>query len=227
MALKYYVVDTETTGLNSAYHEMTEISIIRADDKVQLTEMIKCEYPDRASLDALRITNKTKADLSLGRKTEDVIEKINSFLNEDGLTPAHRCFIGHNVISFDKKFIFALFEKANLECPVHLWLDTLAMTKQFLKQSDETQLNISRTPTGKVSFKLQACCDLVGGFKKYAAAHASNVDARNTFLLWKRLTEEKNIDHLPFHKTFIHKLKKDEDLERLDIDDFENPGEIY
>ena len=57
--LKFYVIDTETTGLKSGYHEMTEIGIIRCEDRVQLWRQIKCVYPERANIDALMITKKT------------------------------------------------------------------------------------------------------------------------------------------------------------------------
>ena len=59
--IHYYVIDTETTGLKSNYHEMTEIGIIRCSDRVQLWRQIKCFYPERASLDALEITKKKLA----------------------------------------------------------------------------------------------------------------------------------------------------------------------
>ena len=53
MSIVYYVIDTETTGLRQNYHEMTEIGIIRAVDRVQLWKPIKCENPQNASFDAL------------------------------------------------------------------------------------------------------------------------------------------------------------------------------
>src|ERR1700735_471027 len=87
--LNYWIIDCETSGLSSKYHEITEISIIKCDTRVQLTEMIKCEYPERANLDSLRITNKTMADLLLGKTKEEVVEKIDRFLNEDGLASGH------------------------------------------------------------------------------------------------------------------------------------------
>lgn len=216
-SLIYYCVDTETTGLKAKWQEITEMTIVRASDKMTLTQFIKCDFPMRASIEALRITNKTLADLSAGKSKEEAVEVFDNFLNQDGLTPAHRCYVGHNV-SFDRKFIHALYESVGKECPVHLWVDTLELIKEFLKQNDISHLpNIAKTATGKVSTKLQACCDIIG-IKRFAAAHASKVDAQNTYLLWRRLVEEKGIDHLPFHKTFIHKIKEDERLSVEDLD---------
>src|ERR1700722_11098098 len=106
--IEFLIIDSETTGTNPNYHEVNEVSIIRCKTKVQLTEFIKCDYPERASMDALMITKKTLADLGKGNTKEYVVDKIDRFLNTDGLTPAHRCFVAHNW-SFDKRFIHALY----------------------------------------------------------------------------------------------------------------------
>lgn len=194
MSLVYYVLDVETTGLNSSYHELTEISIIRCKDKVQMTEMIKCEYPERASLDSLKITNKTWADLEKGNSKQFVTEKMIKFIESDGLTPAHRVCVAHNY-SFDKRFIHQFCKEQDKVFPINLWLCTMAMTKQYAKK-----IGIK-----KPKVNLQASCDIVG-IKKYAAAHASKMDTRNTYLLWKDLCEVKQVDYLPLIKTEPHIL---------------------
>jgi DNA polymerase III alpha subunit (gram-positive type) len=217
MGLAYYVIDVETTGLSSSYHEITELSVIRCTDRMQLTEMIKCDYPERANIDALQITNKTLTDLNQGKSKDFVVNKINKFLNEDNLTPAHRCFVAHNY-SFDKKFVHALYEKVGQVFEGNLWLCTMALTKKYAKQ-----MGIIKPKTN-----LHAALNLVG-IKKFAAAHASKVDSRNTYLLWKHLIEEKKIDYLPFIKTAAHNyitpeaalaaLDQDQiDPERLDVE---------
>jgi DNA polymerase III epsilon subunit-like protein len=208
--LNYWVIDCETSGLSSKYHEMTEVSIIKCDTRVQLTEMIKCDYPSRANLDSLRITNKTMADLSLGKTKEAVVEKIDRFLNEDGLSPRHRCLIAHNA-SFDRRFIWALYEKVGKKLSADLWLDTMALTKAYAKQIGLVKPKVN----------LMAACDIVG-IKKFAGAHASQVDTRNTYLLWKNLVEQKGIDYLPFIKTFPHQYQDPEAaLAALDNEEFD------
>ena len=216
--IKYYVCDTETTGLSASQHEVVEISIIRCDDRLQLTEFIKCEYPENASYDALRITGKTLEDLKRGKSKKEVVDRVNEFLSQDGLTPSHRCIIGHN-INFDRKFIHTLFEKVNKEFPAHLWLDTIAMTKEFLKKSDISTLNITKTATGKTATTLHACCDMLN-IKKLSTAHNSKVDSRNTYLLWRALMDDKKIDHLPHIKTFPHKLVTSPSVDELELLDF-------
>jgi len=198
MGLQFFVIDTETSGLSSSYHEITEVSIIRCTDRFQLTEFIKCDYPERANLDSLKITNKTFADLSNGSLKEDVVKKINKFINEDGLTPAHRCFIAHNA-SFDMRFIHALYSKVGEQCPVNLWACSMALTRAYAKQIGLVKPKVN----------LAAACD-IAGIKKIAQAHASKMDSRNTYLLWQNLVEDKKMDYLPFIKTNEHILKPKE-----------------
>lgn len=200
--LQYYIIDTETTGLKSGYHEVTEIGIIRCTDRVQLWRQIKCVYPERANFDALAITKKTMADLERGYDREVVIAECEKFFSEDGLTPAHRCIVAHNA-PFDRKFLHAMWEASGKEFPAHLWLDTIQLTKEFLKNADQSQLNIVKTATGRVSTQLHACCDMVG-IKKISDAHNAKVDSRNTYLLHRNLVEEKKVDYLPFIKTSVH-----------------------
>lgn len=203
--INYYIVDCETTGLNSQYHELNEVSIIRCSDRMQLTIFVRCDYPERANFDSLMITGKTLADLDNGDTKNIAINKINSFLNEDGLNSSARCFIAHNW-SFDKKFIHALYEKENQNCPVDLWLCTMALSKQYVKQSGLIKQKVN----------LHAACDMLG-VKKYAAAHNSKVDTRNTFLLWKKLIEEHKIDYIPHIKSAPHIIAKSDEEELLDL----------
>lgn len=204
--LKFYTVDVESTGLSSSYHEMTEISIVRHSDRVQLTQFIKCDYPERANIDALMITKKTLADLDKGDSKENVVNKINKFLNEDGLTPAHRCFVAHNW-SFDKKFVHALYEKVGQACPVNLWVCSMALTKQYAK-------NIGLV---KPKVNLHAALD-IAEIKKFSDAHSSKVDSRNTYLLYTDLVNNKKVDYLPFIKTAVHTISSpDQDDEGLDL----------
>ena len=216
MSLLYYVIDTETTGLKSNFHEMTEIGIIRCTDRVQLWRQIKCEYPERANFDALAITKKYLSDLENGCSKEEAVAAAEKFFEEDRASPAHRCIVAHNA-AFDRKFLHALWEQCGKSFPAHLWLDTISLTKEFLKTADTSNMNITKTATGRVSTQLHACCDMVG-VKKLSESHNAKVDSRNTYLLWKHLTQEKNLDYLPFIKTEVHVVNPPpaDDVEGLD-----------
>lgn len=216
--LEFYVCDTETSGLSiPAGQELIEISIIRCSDRVQLSRTVKAERPETASVDALKIQNKTFADLANGISKEQMVEDVEKFFAEDGNTHMGRVLIGHN-INFDKRFIQHTWEKCGKEFPVSLYLDTIHLLQAYIKIADPETLNIKKTATGKVSKKLVDACDMLG-IKRLSTQHASKEDARNTYLLWKRLTEEKGIDHLPLFKTAVHKIKKDSDY--ADINDLD------
>lgn len=207
--LQYYIIDTETTGLKSDYHEMTEIGIIRCTDRVQLWRQIKCVYPERANFDALAITKKTMADLERGYDKEAVVEECNKFFAEDGLTPGHRCIVAHNA-PFDRRFLHALWGSVDKEFPANLWLCSMALTKDYAKKQGLVVKGV------KQSFALHAACDLMG-IKKISDAHNAKVDSRNTFLLHRNLVEEKKADYLPLIKTAVHTIndatKDDEGLD--------------
>ena len=197
--IHYYIVDTETTGLSSTAHEINEISIIRVKDRVQLTEFIMCDHPETASWDALNITGKTMEDLLSGKPKEEVIDKIDKFLSEDGVPSSHRCFIAHNA-AFDRRFIHAMYEKAGRSLPVDLWLCTMALTKLYYKK-----FNISGSKS------LHAACDNLGIKKIATHQHTSKMDTRNTYLLYKALVEDKKIDYIPSIVTAVHILKEEEE----------------
>lgn len=208
--INFLVLDCETLGLSSRLHDTVEVSIIRCSDRTQLTEFIKAERIENVSIDALRIQNKTLEDLQYGKSKEEVVEKIDKFLNEDGLTPAHRCIICHNA-NFDRRFMHALYERVNKIFPANLWVCSMEMSRHYGKK-------VLGVPKPKVN--LAAAMELVG-IKKLAGAHASKVDSRNTYLLWKDLIENKKIDYLPFIKTAPHILAEQDqglDPDLLDLE---------
>lgn len=205
LGIQFSVLDIETSGLSTKYHDILEIAIIRASTRVQINRIIKAKSPETASFDALRITGKTEADLYKGIDIEDAIKDINSFFNEDGLTPAHRCIVGHSV-SFDRRFLHSVWEKYDQEFPALYWLDTLSMSKALAKSKGLI----------KPTLKLHAACDLFG-VKKTTAKHNAKDDTKSTYYLWQKLMEE-NIDHLKFIKAFPHKIIKTGIEEELNID---------
>jgi len=213
--LHFYVLDLETTGLNSQLNEITEISIIRCSDKVQLTEMVKCDYPERASYDALRLTNKTIDDLKKGLSKSDVINKVNRFFEQDGQAPNARCIIGHNIISFDKRFLHNLWGSKDKEFPADLYLDTIKMTQEYLKSPIGQQTQLIKTATGRTAVNLHACCDMMK-IRKFAEKHSAISDTRNTYLLWNDLIKNKGVDHLPLIKNHPHRTPKEEDNSEFD-----------
>ena len=192
--IQYYVIDTETTGLDAKVHEVTQISIVRCKDKHQLSKYIKAEHPERAAPQALKITNRTVSDLLTGEDCLEVAEFCEKFFEEDGLTPEHRCIIAHNA-SFDRRFLHAMWKKLKKTFPAQLWLCTKEFSRGFAVKNGII----------KPKLTLQASMDMVG-IKSKPGAHNAIVDTQNAYLLWEGLMYEK-VDYLPHIKRVPHILE--------------------
>lgn len=205
--IQYYICDTETTGLSNKLHEITEFSFIRCQDKVCFTRDVKCDRPESASLDALRITNKTLNDLKSGLSKKEACEKIIKFLEMDNSNPAFRCIVGHN-INFDRGFLFSMFDECGLVFPANLWMDTIPMTREMYKKGNVKS---------KGRLKLADACDFMQ-VKRIKEAHKANVDCMNTYFLWKSLMAT-NINHIDYIKTVAQ--KEENNNYDFDISDIE------
>lgn len=201
--LKYYIIDTETTGLSAGYHEMIEISIIRAEDRNQISKIIKAEFPQRASPEALKITGRTVQDLKRGESKELVIEAVERFLSQDNSSPEHRVFVAHNA-PFDKRFCHALWSSVGKIFPAVCWLDTKNLVKDVL---------VKRGVSKPKNLTLKGSIEQIGA-KAYEGEHNAVVDSRNCYVLWKKAIDS-NINYLPHIKRDPHILgeiqKDDED----------------
>lgn len=204
----YYALDLETNGLSTEYHEICEFSLLRMKDKVQLTRNIKVDNPENSSLDALRITNKTIEDLKHGISREQLLADVDRFLNQDGSNPDNRCLVGHNVVNFDKRFLWALWEKQCKYFPINLYLDTLKMSKDYTKQLGLV----------KPKHTLEAMCDQLG-IQKVAGLHNAKSDTRNCYLIFNELIKNgvdhlkhmEYISHAPIEEENVNELMEDED----------------
>jgi DNA polymerase III alpha subunit (gram-positive type) len=191
--LNYYIIDTETTGLRAGFQEVTEISIVRCSDRHQLTRKIRAEFPERASEQALQVTNRTFEDLLEGDTKEDVVSSCEAFFAQDGKTAEHRCMVAHNA-PFDKRFCHSLWESCGKNFPAVCWMDTIKFAKDWSKQIGILPKN----------FKL-------GSVLKFAnitpmpGAHDAGSDARNTYPVWKKGMDV-GIDHLGSIKRYPHTI---------------------
>jgi len=191
--LQYYILDTETTGLKAGHHDLTEISCIHYNDDPELTlqysVLVKALNPKNANADALRITRKTFADLFHGEDLIDAIDKLDEFLNLDGLDPAHRVIVGHN-IPFDRRFLWKAYELYDKRLPADMWLDTLPLMRKHFKRIGETTKNL----------KLIECCDRkkIQKFGSLDQIHGAKADTQNNYALFRHMKiVEKEV--LPLH----------------------------
>ena len=196
MGLKYFILDTETTGLRAGHHEITEISIIRYDNLNQLTRKIKPLYPQRADWNALKATGRTKTDLYKGENKEKILEEVIEFFNTESAPPEERCIIAFNA-AFDRRFVFALFEEAKISFPAHCWVDARSVARVWAKK------------LGLVKPKLsQASVLEFTKTKTLPGAHTAIIDTRNLYFFWKNALENE-IDFLPFLKNIPHSIEDD------------------
>jgi DNA polymerase III epsilon subunit-like protein len=193
MSLVYYVIDTETTGLEAGYNEVTEISIVRCLDRNQLTKQIRAEFPERASDIALEVTNRTFEDLLEGESKEDAVAACEAFFAQDGKTPEHRCIVAHNA-PFDKRFCHALWESCGKSFPAIVWMDTIALVKVWAKKIGQQPKNHKLGTVLKFA-----------NITAMPGAHDAGSDARNTYLLWKKGMGE-NIDYLSATRRYPHNV---------------------
>lgn len=192
--LAYYCLDTETTGLLCGTHEIIELSIINAADKTQLTRIVRAENPDNASLDALKITGKSKNDLTKGCSKTTLITDVEKFVCDDGLTPDHRCLVGHNIIGFDRRFLWHLWESQGKAFPFNLYLDTMHLAKAYAK----------RMQIIKAKVNLAASCEMLKVANLNTKWHSAKADTQNCFFLWEKLMDAVNyIEHI---KTMPHNI---------------------
>jgi DNA polymerase III epsilon subunit-like protein len=195
-SIVYYSLDLETNGLvSTGFHEICELSILRVSDRVQLTRQVKVERPENSSLDALKIIKKTAEQLRYGINKSDLIEEVERFVNEDGLTSSHRCLIGHNIIAFDRKFLWSLWEKFNMRFPFDLYLDTFHMAKDYAKKMQLV----------KPKLNLIAACELFD-IKRAKGEHNAKSDTRNCYLLYNEL-----IKYVDYHDHITLMQHKDEE----------------
>lgn len=187
MSLEFLVADTETTGVSASTHDLIEFSFIRLSTKTQCTRIIKADTPWTASDAALKITGRTKADLSKGISKEEGVADLLKFIESDGLTPEHRVIIAHNA-PFDRRFLHALFRKCNKDTfPAHNWADTMKLGKQLV-----AKLNLPK----KTSVKLDSCLKLANITPLSEKFHSASGDAQNLYAFWIKSLEQ-GLDYLP------------------------------
>lgn len=193
MALHYYIIDTETTGLKSGFHEIVQLSVIRCQDDFQKTMNICAKYPERADKQALAITKKSIYDIQQGIDRNLAVEQLNTFFADDQKTSEHRCIVAHNA-PFDRRFLHALYESCGQIFPADLWMCTKEFSRKLAKRM------------GVIKPKLTLDASLErAGIEKRAGAHNAVVDSLNTLDLWKKLMSE-NLGHVSIIKRVPHEF---------------------
>ena len=100
----YVLYDLETTGTSSTYDEVIEISAVKVKNSV-VDEFSELVNPGRSIPMAASIVNNISDEMvSDAPLFEEVLPRFLSFIGEDVL-------VGHNINSFDMKFLYRDCEK--------------------------------------------------------------------------------------------------------------------
>lgn len=192
--MKYFIIDLETNGLKTDFHEITEISILRCEDMVQKVWLLNIHNPKNTNKEAFYITGQDLNKILRRRiYLEDIIEEVDSFINEDGEEPDGRVGIAHNC-SFDRRQLESNWSRLNRVFPINYWLDSKEIARKYIKMNK----------MGKQSIALSKLLDLFN-IKSESNHHSAEVDVRNTFRLWKYLEKRgmKNIEFTKLSPTLI------------------------
>lgn len=120
----YVVYDLETTGISSTYDAVIEISAVRVRNGRITDEFSELVNPGREIPAAASMVNHITDDMVAGAPYFDkVLERFLEFVGEDVL-------VGHNIHSFDMKFLYRDCEKYFDQTLSNDYLDTLQMAKK-------------------------------------------------------------------------------------------------
>ena len=117
-----YVLDTETTGLDSSLHDVIELSIYRLNDDEQRTWLIKSVNHNTITPEALKVNNHKLEDIThkteFGRTTyldpKVVLPEIERWMLSDLFPSEDRILIAQNAL-FDLSFLQELWKRNNAE----------------------------------------------------------------------------------------------------------------
>lgn len=118
----FYVIDTETTGLDFVKNDVIEVSILRLSNDEQKTWFMKPLQPENIEASALRINGYKLEDLchqtKYGKDTfldpYKCIVEIENWLLEDNMPAENRIIVGQNP-SFDKNMLEYLWRKCEAQ----------------------------------------------------------------------------------------------------------------
>ena len=127
----YAIIDTETTGLNPAKHEVIEVAVILVEEEtwqVRRTyqSRIKPQFINEAEARALEVNGYHPDDWTFARSAEEVLGEVLDVVGD--ATP-----VGHN-ISFDINMINAnlgRFTQENRKL-THRAIDTMTLVQEHL-----------------------------------------------------------------------------------------------
>lgn len=120
----YVLYDLETTGISSLYDEVIEISAVKVRNGKIVDEFSELVNPGRhIPYAASKVNNISDKMVEKALTFEKVLPEFLAFVGDDVLA-------GHNIASFDMKFLYRDCEKYFGQTLTNDYIDTLAIAKQ-------------------------------------------------------------------------------------------------
>ena len=120
----YVLYDLETTGISSLYDEVIEISAVKVRNGKIVDEFSELVNPGRhIPYAASKVNNISDKMVEKELTFEKVLPEFLAFVGDDVLA-------GHNIASFDMKFLYRDCEKYFGQTLTNDYIDTLAIAKQ-------------------------------------------------------------------------------------------------
>lgn len=119
----YILFDLETTGMFSPSNEVIEISAVKVRNGKVVAEFSELVNPGRSiPFEATQVNNITDAMVANAPRFEEVLARFVDFIGDDIL-------VGHNIHSFDMKFMYRDCEKYFGKTISNDYIDTLKIAK--------------------------------------------------------------------------------------------------
>lgn len=160
---KFIVLDIETTGLNSLFCEIIEVSALKVDSGNIVEKFSTLIKPDDEVEDFItELTGITNEMLKTAPKFQDIEKDLRNFLGNE-------IIVGHNV-NFDINFLYDNFSKPL----TNNFVDTMRISRKILPELPHHRLK-----------------DLSDYYKiDYSKAHRAEQDCLITFECLKRLKDD-------------------------------------
>ena len=119
----YVLYDLETTGTSSTYDDVIEISAVKVRNGNIVDEFSELVNPGRPIPYAASMVNNISDDMVAGAPSfTEVLPRFLAFIEDDIL-------VGHNINSFDMKFLYRDCEKYLGQTLTNDFVDTLKLAK--------------------------------------------------------------------------------------------------
>ena len=133
--LPYYVIfDLETTGISPSYDRIIEISAVKVENHQVTEEFSSLVNPQKPIPMQATIVNGISNSMVASAPTID--EVLPAFLDFIG----DNVLIGHNIASFDLKFIYRETERIYGRYPDNEYIDTLSLARRCLPELSHHKL---------------------------------------------------------------------------------------